>query len=160
MGAQFLTVWVPYIGLLIDYYHAFWAGSYWEEPLCLYVCKTNLASTFVGRPFHLRQGIQENITKHKKTQHKLQLCFVVNHSQNKFLCLTHSELCILASMSTLSHWSLLSLPSPSLVTALRNCLLISVALFSSFAFLLFIKNQLILTSLLWRLAVLFIYNSL
>ena len=51
------------------------------------------------------------------------------------------------STMTLDHWSRLSLPSVSLLrlTAFWNCRLISSFLLSSF-FLLFIKNQLILSA--------------
>ena len=59
--------------------------------------------------------------------------------------ITYSEFCMLACTRTLSHSSLVSFPSVSLLTALRYCFLISELLFSSF-FLLFIKNQLIATS--------------
>ena len=60
---------------------------------------------------------------------------------------THIVLFIPASIRTLVHWSLVSLPSASLLrlTAFWNCRLISSFFRSSF-FLLFIKNQLILVS--------------
>ena len=64
-------------------------------------------------------------------------------AQNK----TYSVLWIPASTKTRVHWSLLSFPSDSFVTAFRNCFFISSFFLSSF-FLLFIKNQLILFTVL------------
>ena len=55
---------------------------------------------------------------------------------------SYEVLWIFASRRTFVHWSLLSFPSDSFVTARRNCFLISSFLFSSF-FLLFMRNQLI-----------------
>ena len=83
-------------------------------------------------------------------------CIYMYIYNNNFTCPirmdTYSEFCMFACTRTLSHSSLVSFPSVSLLTALRYCFLISELLFSSFFLLLFIKNQLIPTSmsLLWR----------